>query len=65
MKLIEELADKFLFNIAETHAVLNFETGEILLDAPESLPGEAKIDWGSEAAEKSGHDPSDYNLGSI
>lgn len=51
MKLIEKLADEFLFNIGEINAVLNLETGEILLDAPESLTGEPKVDWEIEEAE--------------
>lgn len=51
MKLIEELADAFLFNSMETRSVLNIDTGEILLDAPESLTGEPEIDRESEEAE--------------
>lgn len=51
MKLIEELADAFLFNSMETRNVLNIETGEILLDAPEALTGEPEIDWESDEAE--------------
>ncbi|SDL27417.1 UPF0158 family protein [Lacicoccus qingdaonensis] len=51
MKLIEELADAFLFNSMETRNVLNIKTGEILLDAPEALTGEPEIDWESDEAE--------------
>lgn len=51
IKIIEELADAFLFNSMETRSVLNIETGEILLDAQEGLTGALEIDWENEEAE--------------
>ena len=45
MDLIEELANEYLFQDDEMSSVLNRVTGEILMDAPESLTGEPEIDW--------------------
>ncbi|MFJ7734626.1 UPF0158 family protein [Lysinibacillus sp. NPDC097231] len=49
MKLLDELVDAFLYgNNNEMSYVLNRRTGEILLDAPETLTGETEIDWDDE-----------------
>ncbi|WP_154669147.1 hypothetical protein [Planococcus antarcticus] len=50
MDLIEELVVAYLFQSYESFSVLNRVTGEILLDAPESVTGEPEIDWDDEAA---------------
>lgn len=51
LELIDELVDVFLNGDSEMRSVLNCRTGEVLLDAPESLTGEPEIDWDSEEAE--------------
>lgn len=49
LKLLDELVDAFLYgNNDEISYVLNRRTGEVLLDAPESLTGEPGIDWDDE-----------------
>jgi CBS domain-containing protein len=48
MKVTQELIDAFLFQGDEFSYVLNRVTGEILLDAPESMTGEPEIDWDDE-----------------
>lgn len=51
LDLIEELANEFLFSSDEMTSVLNRVSGEIMMDAPESLTGEPEIDWDDEEAE--------------
>lgn len=51
VKLIDELANEFLFSSDEMISVLNRTTGEILLDAPASLTGEPELDWNDESSE--------------
>lgn len=49
MKLLDELVDIYLHGPqAEMMSVLDIRTGDILLDAPESLTGEPPIDWDDE-----------------
>lgn len=49
MKLLDELVDIYLQGPqAEMMSVLDTRTGDILLDAPESLTGEPPIDWDDE-----------------
>lgn len=48
MKVTQELIDAFLFQDDEISYVLHRVTGEILLDAPESMTGEPGIDWDDE-----------------
>lgn len=50
LELIDELADVFLNRNDEMSCVLNYRTGKVLLDAPESLTGMPEIDWDSEEA---------------
>ncbi|PAV28071.1 hypothetical protein CIL05_18355 [Virgibacillus profundi] len=51
MELMDELASAYLDNFDEMSYVLNKETGEVILDAPESLTGEPEVDWNDEEAE--------------
>ena len=48
MKVTQELIDAFLFQDYEFSFVLHRVTGEILLDAAESMTGEPEIDWDDE-----------------
>ncbi|WP_391205418.1 UPF0158 family protein [Psychrobacillus sp. L4] len=50
LKVIDELVDAYLQGDNEILYVLNCQTGEILLDADESLTGEPGIDWDDEEA---------------
>lgn len=50
MELIDELIDAYLHGDNEFTFVLNSQTGEILMDADESLTGEPGIDWDDEEA---------------
>lgn len=50
VELIDELIDAYLHGDNEFTFVLNSQTGEILLDADESLTGEPGIDWDDEEA---------------
>jgi hypothetical protein len=48
MKVTQELIEAFLFQDDEISYLLHRVTGEILLDAPESMTGEPEIDWDDE-----------------
>jgi hypothetical protein len=48
LKLNEELIDAFLSQDDELSYAFHRVTGEIFLDAPESLTGEPEIDWDDE-----------------
>lgn len=50
MDLLEELAHEFIFQTRGMSSVLNRETGEILLDAPESITGEPELDWDDDSS---------------
>jgi len=52
MKVTQELIDSFLSQDNEMQYALHRLTGEVLLDAPESITGEPEIDWDDEDAEK-------------
>ena len=45
---MDELVDAFLSGDLEISYVFNRQSGEILLDAPQSLTGEPEIDWDDE-----------------
>ncbi|WP_019412421.1 UPF0158 family protein [Paenisporosarcina sp. TG20] len=48
MNLNEELIEAFLTRDVEMEYVLDRQTGEIFLDASETITGEPKIDWDDE-----------------
>ena len=52
MKLTQELIDVFLMQADEMRYALHRHTGEIVLDAPESMTGEPEIDWDDEETEE-------------
>jgi hypothetical protein len=48
MKVTQELIDAFLMNDDQFSSVLNHVTGEILLEASESMSDELESDWDDE-----------------
>ena len=51
MQVIQDLIDAFLSQDYEMQYVVHRLTGEILLDAAESITGEPEIDWDDEETE--------------
>lgn len=52
MKVTQELIDAFLMNDDQFSSVLNRETGEIVLEASESMLDESESDWDDEEIEE-------------
>ena len=51
LPFLERLVHEFLFQVEDMRGLLNFATGEILIDVPESFTGEPGIDWENGSAD--------------